>query len=524
MIMGWERRRVDGPGAVPSPPRVRHRPLKGRRCRHAAAAAVVTFVAGTAVAVLTGTVGIVTANGRSMNPGIHEGDLVVVAAAETYTAGQVVAYRDKVHDLVVLHRIVGGGPDGFELKGDNNLAADVVRPTRSDVVGRAVLHVPGAGAWLLRLTGPALGVVALVLVAATVRRRRRRSPAMSRHAARSRGDAPPLRTAAGAVAMVAVAGLGLGALTWTTPEHATVSREVRSTRSMTFSYAAEVARTAAYDGTTARSPDPVFRRLANAVDVHFAYDGTPGALAVTAELSADNGWHATIPLGAPRDVPGRYDATVRLDLSAIERRAHAAAVVTGLPVERIAVAVSPHVTGANGVTFAPALRLTLTSLQLALAGGPATLTVADTAVTRVGESAARRLSVLSRSVSVATGRRVAAYLLLVALAAALVIAFVARRTPPASEGALIRRRYASRLLRVHPIPVDPGHLAVDVVVFSDLVRLAEHHGQQVLHWSRGGIDTFVVRDQGTTYRYCSAHARGTSHLIEEAVDPQVAAA
>ena len=482
----------------------RHASLTAR-CRRATAAVAVTVVVGVGVAMLTGAVGVVTTSGRSMHPMYHEGDLVVVAATDAYAVGQVVAYRDDVHDLVVLHRIVGGGPAGFELKGDNNPAVDTVRPTRGDLIGRAVLHVPGAGAWLGRLAGPVpLGALALALVTvgATARtRHRRRSPAMSRHAARRSTASPPLRTAAAAVAVIGVVGLALGALTWTTPVRTMVPREHRATRSMTFSYVAHVARSAAYDGTTVRSPDPVFRRLANAVDVRLAYDGTPGTLTVAAELAADNGWHATIPLAAPRDVPGRYDGAVRLDLAALERRAHAAAAVTGLPVERIAVSVTAWMTGTDGIAFAPALQLTLTSLQLALAGGPATLTVADTTTVHTTEPAERRLSLLSRSLSVATGRAVAAGLLLATLVAALALALVARRTATATEGAMIRRRYAARLLAVRPTPVAPGHAVVDVMTFADLARLADRYGLLVLHWSRSDVDTFVVRDQDTTYRY-----------------------
>lgn len=492
--MGRERRLAALPGAVPG--------LTARRWRRVVAAVAVTVVAGAGLAMLTGTVSLVTTSGRSMNPAYHDGDLVVVATTDTYAVGQIVAYRDDVHDLVVLHRIVGGSPAGFELKGDNNPAADRVQPARGDLIGRAVLHVPGGGVWLDRLTsaGP-LAAVAFVLVIATARHRRlRRSPAMPRHSARHDTAAPSLRTAAGAVAAVAVVGLALGALTWTAPARTMVSREQRSTRSMTFSYAASVVRTAAYDGTTVRSPDPVFRRLANAVDVRFAYDGTPGTLTVAAELSADNGWRATIRLAGPRDVPASYDGTVRLDLAAMERRAHAAAAVTGLPVERIAVAVTARVTGTDG-TFVPALRLTLTPLQLVLAGGPATLTVADTTTVRITQPAPRRLNLLSRSMDVGTGRVVAAGLLLATLVAAVVLALVARRTSPATEGALIRRRYAARLLRVRPTPVAPGHAVVDVVTFADLAKLADRYGLLVLHWSRSGVDTFVVRDESTTYRY-----------------------
>ena len=36
---------------------------------------------------------------------------------------------------------------------------------------------------------------------------------------------------------------------------------------------------------------------------------------------------------------------------------------------------------------------------------------------------------------------------------------------------------------------------------ASLVKLAERYGLLVLTWSRGGVDTYVVQDEGTTYRY-----------------------
>lgn len=36
---------------------------------------------------------------------------------------------------------------------------------------------------------------------------------------------------------------------------------------------------------------------------------------------------------------------------------------------------------------------------------------------------------------------------------------------------------------------------------ATLVKLAERHGPLVLHWSRADVDTFIVQDEATTYRY-----------------------
>ena len=83
---------------------------------------------------------------------------------------------------------------------------------------------------------------------------------------------------------------------------------------VSFSYSASVQRTPAYQGTEVTAPKPVFRRLANTVEVGIDYEGTPGVVAVDAELSTDSGWRWTLPLAEAQEVPdGRYEGIVTLD-------------------------------------------------------------------------------------------------------------------------------------------------------------------------------------------------------------------
>lgn len=216
------------------------------------------------------------------------------------------------------------------------------------------------------------------------------------------------------------------AATWTAPVATAAVTTERAPGSMTFSYDAAVPPSAAYDGTTARSPDPVFRRLARVVDVRFAYTGVPGTVVVDAELSAASGWRSTVVLaGAETFATGRYDGTVRLDLPALERRALAAAAVTGVPAGPVTVVVVPRVTSVDGTTFAPALRLTLTPLQLTAAD--ARMPVVENAATlRRTVQVPRRVALLGRGLDVATGRAVSAGLLLAVLLVAAGLAVVAR--------------------------------------------------------------------------------------------------
>ncbi|MGD0810711.1 MAG: signal peptidase I [Acidimicrobiales bacterium] len=115
-------------------------------------------------AVITGRLGYVVTDGISMEPLYHTGDLVVIAPASSYHVGQIVAYHgDLDGHLVVLHRIVGGNAtSGFLMKGDNNHSIDPIHPRASQVIGRAILHIPKVG---IVMKSPELrALIALVIV------------------------------------------------------------------------------------------------------------------------------------------------------------------------------------------------------------------------------------------------------------------------------------------------------------------------------------------------------------------------
>jgi hypothetical protein len=79
----------------------------------------------------------------------------------------------------------------------------------------------------------------------------------------------------------------------------------------------------------------------------------------------------------------------------------------------------------------------------------------------------------------------------------------ARLSSPPAEVERIRRRYSDLILTVMPVALMPGRPVVDVPDVDSLVKLAERYGLLVLTWSRGGIDTHVVQDENTSYRYRS---------------------
>jgi signal peptidase len=122
-----------------------------------------SFLGGPATYVMVG--------GESMEPTLHNRDLVVVREHDSYTRGDIVAFRvpqgEPGEGAIVIHRIVGGSPDeGLVMQGDNNEGLDPWRPAGDEIVGRMWFSLPGASPFVSVLQSPTLlaGVAASVAV------------------------------------------------------------------------------------------------------------------------------------------------------------------------------------------------------------------------------------------------------------------------------------------------------------------------------------------------------------------------
>lgn len=483
--------------------------------------AAAAAVSGTLLGILlaSGQAAVVVTHGVSMNPVYYQGDLVAVARADAYHVGDIVAYHVHSGGEIALHRIIGGDANGFTIKGDNNQSTDIDHPATDQIIGRAVLHVPQAGTALKALTSPpVLALAAFALFGGTTaltrrqRRRARRRPSMSRHLETGTPSRPwalgqllqrPLRAWTAAAAGVLVLSAALGTWAWSGPTAAGAPTAAAVPgRSMDFSYSAPVRPSAAYDGTTASSPDPVFRKvLAGEVTVAYTYHGPAGTVSAAAELSAPGGWHATVPLSGAQPIADGGTGKAVLDLAALEGRAQAAALAAGTTATPVAVAVVPTV-HADGTDYRPALKLTLTPLQLSLADA-AGLNTGQKAAASPAPAAAkeRALALGAWSLGAAAARPLSAGVFAAAALALAGLALAARRRGPQDETARIRHRWGSLLVPVHPVPSAPGRAVVDVADIATLARLAERYGLLILTWSRSGVETFTVNDENITYRY-----------------------
>jgi signal peptidase I len=488
-------------------------------------AAILGMAAIGAWAIMTERISYVVTEGTSMNPVYHAGDLVFVAKDDSYHVGQIAAYHGDTPGQRVLHRIIGGNSSvGFVFRGDNTQSTDPLTPTANEIIGRAVLHVPNGGLWLKPLLGPSgLGMLSFLVVSGgAVRptrreiprgRRKKRVKAMARQggswgavaaAVKVLGRLSPLLRAAAAVAVVlTVLALTLGVLGWMKPTVETRPTAQAPKQSITFSYSAKVPKSPAYDDTTVRSPDPIFRKLANKVDLSTRYDGPAGTLNLTATLTNGTGWHTAMTLMKNKSFAGTsYNATVPLDLPALVARADAASEAIGAsPTSAVTITLNARITSAGLDDLTASLPLTVTPFTMTLGAG-AKLTNESTATAAAEVAVPREIKAFGHAVIMASKARSYAVLALIAAGAiAAVIFLIARRGTPLRTRADIERRYPQLLVPVEPMASPPGKPVVTVDNFPALVRLAERYGQMILTWRRPEADDFIVRDEGITYRY-----------------------
>ena len=114
----------------------------------------------------------------SMEPAISAGDLLIIHRKAVYQEGDVISFSDNGN--YITHRLIGQTDGGFITQGDSNNVPDPEPVYAEQIVGRAVLVIPGLGGALMFLRTPAgilltgLFVLAAVFLAGPVGQLRER--------------------------------------------------------------------------------------------------------------------------------------------------------------------------------------------------------------------------------------------------------------------------------------------------------------------------------------------------------------
>jgi signal peptidase I len=487
----------------------------------------------------------VTTSGISMAPRFHSGDLGVVRPAAQYRVGDIIAYRSRTLQRVILHRVIAVKGDRFVTKGDNNDFVDPDHPARADVLGKLAVRVAHGGrvlAWLHTPFMAALlaGGMGLMLFMGATRQRRRRD---RRRPPEERGtrrlEAVPTgrdrqaiydiheRTIFTTCAVVALVFLAFGALAFSRPAHKTVSDKTPYAEKVSFGYHAKTSPGPVYADGVVSTGDPIFVKLVRRVRVkaHYRLQASAphrvgGTMEVLLRLTSPTGWTRTIQLAAPKRFTGDYAAAdVALDVPGLRSLIHKVEKLTGgSPGTTYALEIVPrvHLTGtlaSQPLTsdYAPALKLQLDPQKLRLAPGSSDPaddaaapeksalnpsnkgTVADT------RTEANELTVHGVGLPVPTARWIAIFGLLFGVAGTLFTGAGLLRNPYDPTEHV--HRYRHLIVPIAGTTYDPSRPPIDVTSIGALAQLAERSERLILHHQHEGADTYLVDDEGTLYRY-----------------------
>ena len=497
---------------------------------------------------LGGRTAYVTSTGTSMEPLLHDGDLVVLRTREAYQVGDVIAFRSLDIGRIVLHRIVALEDGRLVTRGDSNSWIDGFHPAETDVLGEMSMRIPGLGARLSGVRSP-WGVSALVSVAALGlfggRRRSRRG--RYEHAAIERAGAPaqiarsemgsrtPRSGASGtiAVALGSVAALAvmIAAFAFLLPPTTTADIDVPFEQRGTFTYRGLAPKgMPVYGRTAVETGDPVYLRLTDRLDLAFGYRfeaASPatasGSIALVARIADVNGWVRELDLAPVTTFEGVETSVAgALDLRALARMTEQLERTTGVDRDHYTVTVSPVVTLTGTLagrrvdeTFAPTLTFLLDPLQLQLApvdaGAQGEMTAdplspGQAGVLRTQVTGPRTFSVLGLRFGLGALRVGALGVLLLSLMALCGLLIGRYRSARRGEPSLIEARYGRWLvpLTAGRSPLGP---TVEVDSFDSLLRLATHYGHVVLHERVGADHAYSVDEDGVTYRYLVSNGR-----------------
>ena len=485
---------------------------------------------------LGGPVSYVVTDGISMQPELHEGDLVIVRETGEYDIGDVVAYESESLGRVVLHRIIDVVDDRYIFQGDNNDFVDQDEPTLGSLLGEEWIVLPGVGkalAWVGEPVNAGIlaGAITLLIVggsfglAGTATRRtrkNRRQPSTQAPVSWSHvGSISTVAVVAGGVLIIClVAGAFLFGLGTTKEEPRTVSYRSAGR----FDYAAEAEPSAVYPNGKLRTGQPIFMNLVDELQVRFDYSFTSeiehavsGRIGMAAQVSDSTGWQRSLPLADAVEFDGDTSRVAGvLDLRSLRRLVTRIQSLTGVQQSTYTLALQPQIelSGRLGgetltETFAPELAFQFDHLKL---------TVVQPAAPTPGEESADPLRPVQEGtveivgstentiglgrvqVPVGTARWIP---LAGAVMAAVALALGRFRPQEDDEPSAIRRLYGPWIVDVASISASAERKAVEMRTIHDLAALADRYDRAILHDEQDGIHSYIVEEDGIAYWYQS---------------------
>jgi signal peptidase I len=220
-----------------------------------------------------GRVTYLVVNGVSMEPTFHQGDLVIVRAADHYNVRDIAAYKNQeLEQATVIHRIVKINNENFVFQGDNNTWVDDYKPTQAEIIGKLWLHFPGIGNGINWLKKP-INLVLVVLVVGGILMIKPSRTILKKGKKVQKSPAKCVNWIEGIIIIACIAGafcLVMAFFAYTRPLTKENNIDIPYTQTGSFSYSA-VTDSDIYDNNEVVSGDPIFPKLTCQVDFSYSY-------------------------------------------------------------------------------------------------------------------------------------------------------------------------------------------------------------------------------------------------------------
>jgi signal peptidase I len=486
-----------------------------------------------------GATAYVIIDGNSMEPVYHKGDLVIIRRQSAYFVGEIVTYYNRDLKKNVIHRIVALQDGVFTFKGDNNSWLDNDRPTVENIVGKAWLHFPNIGNWLILLQTPVgiavlsgvTGLIVLGLFVSNDRRIRARRKKLlsgvrlvsftfnfSQGNAAMRSIGRQLETLIFVLVIIVGVSLFLGVSSFTKPETLDVPLTSEYFQVGRFTYKA-ASQPDVYDAGGPKTGDPIFLKTACQVDLFFNYSlggnvvtDVKGQISLRAESRDENGWVRSFPL-APVTAFSGSNALVQAVFNPCEILAvlREAEIKTELNRPSYTLLIIPEV-AFTGIalgqpiegSYSPKLTFYLDDYQAyVISETPEIDPYAPYQVEKVSFANNQpnliQLPFFSISVRLARILSIVGLLLFLGLGSFVVVTVLREIQTDPSIG--ISLRYGTLIVDVGQISFNIRSREIEVASFDDIVKLAERNSTAIMHLHREKEHEFLVEGNSVVYRY-----------------------
>jgi len=470
--------------------------------------------------------------GASMEPNLHEGDLVIAHGAQDYKIGDVVTY---LHPLAgpIIHRIIDREGDHYTFQGDNNEWVDTYFPTEQEMMGKLWLHVPSAGKFLGRLRNPTLRITLATIIAigviTTLKRERKDPENLSKKDVKKNKTSPPLFLTDGldgilfTLMALLLASCVLAFIAFSQPENISTSSEYPYETLGAFNYSAS-APSGIYDSSSVQTGDPIYRKLTDEITVHFTFNlsseelkDVRGTIQFDAELSDTGGWKRKVELHPVADFEGN-EVSIEgvLVLSKLQSMIDVLEDQTGFERHEYTLRIVPKILAEAHfndqeiqITFNPDLVFLLDELQMFLIASEPGASRLDQLVQNqidfidYPESKVNIIPILGFDLPVPTARWLSGIGLFLSSAGLLWVFLVLRHVSQDSEVSQIAFKYRTILIDVDGLNFLDGHQLIDVTNMDDFGRLVEKQGSTILHEVHSQIHHYYVQEENLFYHYQS---------------------